>query len=82
MKTAISIPDKVFKSAETIAYKLGLSRSELYTKAIEEYIKDLNNQLITDKLNEIYSNNQNNDDDFKKIIKIQLKSLRLGKEKW
>jgi hypothetical protein len=34
MKTAISIPDAIFEQAEELAQKQGLSRSELYTKAI------------------------------------------------
>ncbi|EIJ36932.1 hypothetical protein Thini_4454 [Thiothrix nivea DSM 5205] len=37
MKTAISIPDPVFQAAELFARHFGISRSELYTKAVEEY---------------------------------------------
>jgi metal-responsive CopG/Arc/MetJ family transcriptional regulator len=81
MKTAISIPDKIFKSADNIANRLGISRSELYTKAIEEYIKELNAEQITNKLNEIYSDDQNAED-FSVIKKMQIKSLKLDKEKW
>ncbi len=81
MKTAISIPDKIFKSADNIANKLGISRSELYTKAVEEYIKELNNEQITNKLNEIYSNDQKIED-FTILKKVQIKSLKLDKEKW
>ena len=72
---------KIFKSADNIANKLGISRSELYTKAIEEYIKELSNEQITNKLNEIYSNDQNIED-FPVIKNIQIKSLKLDKEKW
>lgn len=35
MKTAISLPDSVFEEAEALAQQLGLSRSELYTKALK-----------------------------------------------
>ena len=35
MKTAISIPDEVFRSAERLAQRLGVSRSELYAKAVD-----------------------------------------------
>lgn len=81
MKTAISIPDKIFKTADNIANRLGISRSELYTKAIEEYIKELNNEQITDKLNEIYSD-IDNIEDVSYLKKVQIKSLKLDKEKW
>jgi metal-responsive CopG/Arc/MetJ family transcriptional regulator len=42
MKTAISLPDSVFEEAEALAQQLGLSRSELYTKALQAYLKKYN----------------------------------------
>jgi len=38
MKTAISLPDDVFDQAERLARNLDLSRSELYRRALEEYL--------------------------------------------
>jgi hypothetical protein len=38
MKTAISIPDRVFREAEQTAKRLKLSRSELYRRALESFI--------------------------------------------
>lgn len=38
VKTAISIPDDVFAQAEHVAKRLGLSRSELFTRAVKAYI--------------------------------------------
>lgn len=55
MKTAISIPDPLFQSAEALARRLGLSRSELYAKAMEAYISSQDETVITDRLNEIYA---------------------------
>ncbi|WP_020564294.1 hypothetical protein [Methylosarcina fibrata] len=59
MKTAISIPDPVFQAAETLANRLGVSRSELYSKAVEAFIEKHKNQGVTEKLNEIYSAQSN-----------------------
>lgn len=56
MKTAISIPDQTFQAAEALAQRLGISRSELYSSAIHEYIKDHKNQGVTEKLNQVYVN--------------------------
>lgn len=39
MKTAISIPDQIFRQAEAAAKRLGLSRSELFTRAAEEFLR-------------------------------------------
>ncbi len=36
MKTAISIPDEVFRQAEQAAKRLGVSRSEFFTRAVRE----------------------------------------------
>ena len=54
MKTAISIPDRVFLSAEQLASRLGVSRSELYSKALAALIDKHRDDLITSRLNEIY----------------------------
>lgn len=38
MKTAISLPDAVFREAERLARRLNKSRSELYREAVAEYV--------------------------------------------
>jgi predicted transcriptional regulator len=38
MKTAISIPDDVFGEAEALAAKTRQSRSQLYSRAVREYV--------------------------------------------
>jgi predicted transcriptional regulator len=38
MKTAISVPDPIFKRAEQMARRSGRSRSELYSTALAEYL--------------------------------------------
>jgi predicted transcriptional regulator len=38
MKTAVSIPDDIFQRAETLAHRAKRSRSELYARALSEYV--------------------------------------------
>ena len=38
MKTAISVPDEVFEKAEATAKRLRISRSELYSRALQEFL--------------------------------------------
>ena len=38
MKTAVSIPDDVFKKAEHFARRMKKSRSQFFSNAIEEYV--------------------------------------------
>lgn len=51
MKTAISIPDNVFEEADFLAKKLGISRSELYTKAIKQFLSENRQEDITAAIN-------------------------------
>jgi predicted transcriptional regulator len=38
MKTAISVPDRLFDQAEKLAHKTGKSRSQIYQEALAEYL--------------------------------------------
>ncbi len=60
MKTAISIPDEVYSAAERAAKALGVSRSELYTNAIREFVARYGRDDITKKLNEVYTDTEAN----------------------
>ncbi|MBN2352385.1 MAG: hypothetical protein JXD23_07440 [Spirochaetales bacterium] len=55
MKTAVSLPEKLFKLAEKTAAKLGIPRSQLFARALEEFIQHHRDEYITEKLNELYS---------------------------
>jgi metal-responsive CopG/Arc/MetJ family transcriptional regulator len=57
MKTAVSLPDDLFQQAEAAARRLRVSRSELYGKAIAEFVKRLDANEITERLNDVYSTN-------------------------
>ena len=54
MKTAISIPDSIFQMAEAMADDLKLSRSELFTRAVQEYIEKHKYSGVTEALNAVY----------------------------
>lgn len=53
MKTAVSLPDVLFKHAERLARKQRKSRSRLYSEAIAEYVARHDPDSITEKLNEV-----------------------------
>ncbi|MFO8009655.1 MAG: hypothetical protein R6U89_02470 [Dehalococcoidia bacterium] len=80
MKTAISIPDPVFKAAEQLAKRLGKSRSSLYTEAISSYVYEHQNEGITEKLNEIYSKEEEEHSIDPDLVELQLQSIT--EEKW
>ena len=53
MKTAISLPDELFNSADDLAQRQGMSRSELYAVALAEYVAKQRDEEITVRLNEV-----------------------------
>lgn len=54
MKTAISIPDLVFREGEKLAARRRVSRSELYVTALKEYLDRHRDDAVTAALNEVY----------------------------
>ena len=55
MKTAVSLPDDLFRLAEAAAGRLRVSRSRLYATAISEFLDRQQAGAVTKRLNEIYS---------------------------
>ncbi len=54
MKTAVSVPDPLFRAADALARRLGVSRSRLYSVALSEYLARRDHSLVTDRLNAVY----------------------------
>ena len=53
MKTAISIPDPVFQEAEQYARRAKQSRSDLYSRAIAEYLARHAPDAVTEAVNQV-----------------------------
>jgi len=73
MKTAISIPDEVFERAEKLARRLHMSRSGLYVKAVEDYIREHRTDRVRECLDDVYRTNDSSLD--KVSEELQAKSL-------
>jgi predicted transcriptional regulator len=54
MKTAISIPDALFQAADRLAARLGVSRSELYARAVADWVARHQADAITAQLDAVY----------------------------
>ena len=50
MKTAVSIPDHVFRDAEELVLREGGSRSGLYSRALIEYVARHAPDLVTEAM--------------------------------
>lgn len=53
MKTAISIPDDLFEAADQLAKGIGVSRSQLYTRAVESFVREHNREDVTARINRV-----------------------------
>lgn len=78
MKTAISLPDEVFRSAEQFAKRARMSRSKLYTKAIAEYIQKHGRSRVTGALDEVYGSGSSAMD----AILARMQELSIFNEEW
>ena len=78
MKTAISLPNEIYESAEKLAKRLGKSRSELYAQALNDYLSRNSDQLVRESLDTIYSDVDSHLNS--SLEAIQMKTV--SKEQW
>jgi len=51
MKIAVSVPDEVFEEAEQLARRMKRSRSEVYSRALAEYVARHAPDRVTEAMN-------------------------------
>jgi metal-responsive CopG/Arc/MetJ family transcriptional regulator len=78
MKTAVSIPNKLFDAADNYAKKHGFSRSHLYAKALATFLEQHPADYITDQLNKVYPDESSQLDQV--VFDMQMNTIE--KEKW
>ena len=54
MKTAISLPDPLFLAADRLAKRMGLSRSELFQRALQAFLQEHEGAGVTESLDKVY----------------------------
>jgi hypothetical protein len=54
MKVAISVPDPLFRQAETVARRLRIPRSQLYARALEAFLRTQRRPDVTERLDAVY----------------------------
>ena len=63
VKTAISLDESLFREAENWAGKLGVSRSQLFARAVEEYVRRHENEDLVRRLNEAHAAGPDEEDE-------------------
>ena len=54
VKTAISLPEPLFERADTFARQQNISRSQLFARAVEEFLRRHESQALLEALNRVY----------------------------
>ena len=78
MKTAVSLPDELFREGEQTARHLRMSRSQLYATALREFLERRQGNSVTERLNEVYSRTSSEVDEG--LYRAQLATLE--PEEW
>lgn len=53
MKIAVSLPDELYRRADAAAEQLGLNRSQLYARALEQFLVSQGDDPVTATLDEL-----------------------------
>ena len=53
MKAAVSIPDEIFEEADRLARELKTSRSQLYSRALKEFLARHAPDQVTEAMNRV-----------------------------
>jgi len=78
MKVALSIPDDLFESAESLGKRLGVSRSRLYATALAEFLAKHRGRKITERLDALYVTEDSGLD----VGTRRMQNRSLGREPW
>ncbi len=78
MKTAVSIKDRIFEEAEKYVKKAKISRSQLYSDALEEYLERRSKEDLIAQINAVC---EEVDTSLDPAVK-KYQSRIINKEKW
>ena len=79
MKTAISVPDEIFSQVGSRAAELGISRSEFFTLAARQYLRQLADASLTRQIDEAL---RTADDDSNAAAAAAGRSYLAGQDDW
>ena len=78
MKVAVSVPDPVFRAAERVSRRLRISRSRLYARAVEAFVRQNSDEEITAQLDKVYGTRSSRLDPALEAASLEV----LRREKW
>ena len=80
MKTAISLPDSLFEAAERVARRMEISRSQLFQRAVQAFLREHRDEGVTETLNQLYG--RGSEEARLDPVLEQLQLASIPKEEW
>jgi len=82
VKTAISIEKPLFEQAEKVAQQMNISRSHLYSLALEMFVERRKSQQVLEQLNRVYEENPPTAEEKRLLEAIGRQQRRLVGGEW
>ena len=81
MKTAISIQRALFDKADALARELNIPRSQLFSLAVEDFIKRYQDRQLLDQINEAYQD-QPDPNDERRLLLARRQQRQIIADEW
>lgn len=82
IKTAVSIEENLFNQADELAEELQVSRSGLVSMALERLIRDYQTKKLVERLNEVYADGLDEEEQLAMEGMRRLQADLLVDEEW
>jgi metal-responsive CopG/Arc/MetJ family transcriptional regulator len=81
VKTAFSIQESLFKKADALARRLNISRSQLFSLAVEQFIRQHENRQLFEQINIAYDDVPDMEER-ERLLRLKTKQRRLVEGEW
>ena len=82
IKTAISLQKSLFEQVESLAREMKVSRSRVFVLALENFVRDYQDQQLFDKINQAYEDAPPDKVERKRLHQIRRYHRRLVEGEW
>ena len=82
VKTAISVPDETFDRVSRRAVAMGMSRSEFFTRAAQQYLDALDAQSLTEQIDSALDLLDGSDETHEDAVKVGRRVLSATDDGW
>ena len=81
VKTAISIETSLFEEVKRLTQEMHLSRSQLVTRAIKDFVQQVRNRQLLEQINRVYSKGASREEE-KQQNEMKKRHRRLVEGEW